>query len=154
MKENTCNYSDEWQPYINDYDKFEYDVKLFDGRVIENCYPNAREFNSISVEYDAIGFHESLVTEIRFSNNPKMWLNKNVSSIIQLESMEETNYDNLHLPSNPIMYSNPYRFLLPKSKLIKGTYVDVRTEPKEGRNRICKCGSGIKFKKCCLIKVK
>ena len=89
MKENTCNYSDHWQPYINDYDKFEYDVKLLDGIVIENCYPNARKFNSISDEHDAQGFHESLVAEIRFSNNPKMWLNKNISLITQYEREEE-----------------------------------------------------------------
>jgi hypothetical protein len=45
MKDNTCNYSDEWQPYISDYDKYEYDVKLKDGTIVENCYPNAGKFN-------------------------------------------------------------------------------------------------------------
>lgn len=28
----------------------------------------------------------------------------------------------------------------------------VRTEPKIGRNEPCKCGSGKKFKKCCIPK--
>jgi hypothetical protein len=45
--ENNSNYSDNWQPYINDYDKFEYDVKLNDGTIVENCYPNGGKFNSI-----------------------------------------------------------------------------------------------------------
>lgn len=34
--ENTCGYSDNWQPYIGDYDKFEYAVKLKSGEIIEN----------------------------------------------------------------------------------------------------------------------
>lgn len=29
---------------------------------------------------------------------------------------------------------------------------EVRTEPKVGRNQRCKCGSGLKFKNCCLKK--
>jgi uncharacterized protein YchJ len=31
-------------------------------------------------------------------------------------------------------------------------YVSCRTEPKIGRNNPCPCGSGVKYKKCCLNK--
>lgn len=30
-----------------------------------------------------------------------------------------------------------------------GPSVEVRTEPKIGRNQLCPCGSGVKYKKCC-----
>ena len=64
-EDNTCNYSTEWQPYTGDYDKFEYDIRLKDGRVRTNCYPNAGMFNSIdpSLKNGA----DKLVSEIRFT---------------------------------------------------------------------------------------
>jgi preprotein translocase subunit SecA len=37
---------------------------------------------------------------------------------------------------------------MPKSHL-RGTYKPIRTAPKVGRNDVCFCGSGLKFKKCC-----
>ena len=72
---NTCNYSHEWQPYINDYDKYEYDVRLNDGTIVENCYPNAGYFNSISDTHDGQKFSGKDVAEIRFSKNPKFGIN-------------------------------------------------------------------------------
>ena len=73
-KDNFCHYSTEWQPYIMDYDKFEYDIKLKDGSIYCNCYPNAQKFNSIDPKYKngASGqFHESLIAEIRFTPKDK-----------------------------------------------------------------------------------
>jgi uncharacterized protein YecA (UPF0149 family) len=35
-----------------------------------------------------------------------------------------------------------------------GESVAVRTEPKVSRNAPCTCGSGVKYKKCCLIRTK
>ena len=32
----------------------------------------------------------------------------------------------------------------------KGTLHEVRTSPKIGRNQLCSCGSGLKYKKCCI----
>ena len=69
-EDNSCNYSKEWQPYKMDYDKFEYDIKLKDGMIIQNCYPNAGWFNSIDPKYKngASGkFSEKDVAEIRFT---------------------------------------------------------------------------------------
>jgi preprotein translocase subunit SecA len=40
----------------------------------------------------------------------------------------------------------------PNGKKIRGTVVEVRTEPKIARNEMCPCGSGQKYKKCCLQK--
>ena len=37
----------------------------------------------------------------------------------------------------------------PKRK-VYGRLVDVRTDPKIGRNQLCPCGSLKKFKKCCM----
>lgn len=33
----------------------------------------------------------------------------------------------------------------------RGRYVNVRTDPKIGRNEPCTCGSGKKYKKCCAL---
>jgi len=49
-------------------------------------------------------------------------------------------------------FTNPYlpESFYQKKKLPKGKPVDVRIEPKIGRNDICpKCDSGLKYKKCC-----
>jgi uncharacterized protein YecA (UPF0149 family) len=147
---NNCNYSDEWQPYINDYDKFEYDVKLKDGTMVENCYPNGGKFNSMSDLHNNQMFDESEVAEIRFSQSPRMELNHKVSTAIIDEDYKRK------IKEKVFMYENPYKdhmmhpFYFPKSKPIKGTVVEVRTQPKIGRNEICpKCESGQKFKRCC-----
>lgn len=42
---------------------------------------------------------------------------------------------------------------LPDAQPLKyGTYQKIRTEPKIGRNEPCPCGSGKKYKKCCITK--
>lgn len=40
---------------------------------------------------------------------------------------------------------------MPKIKATRGKRVEVRTEPKIGRNEPCPCGSGKKYKKCCAL---
>ncbi|MCV6900937.1 hypothetical protein OE165_28290, partial [Escherichia coli] len=65
--ENPLGYSDEWQAYKDDYSNHEFDIKLHDGRVIENCYPNAGQFQPFSTNDS---YDEKDVAEIRFSNNP------------------------------------------------------------------------------------
>lgn len=89
MRKNNMGYSDDWQPYTGDYDKFEYDIKLIDGTVVENCYPNAGEFNSISDKHNNQSFKEELITNIRFSNAPRYGINSNVSKIPQYEWMDK-----------------------------------------------------------------
>jgi hypothetical protein len=152
---NTCNYSDEWQPYIGDYDKFEYDIKLKDGTIVENCYPNARKFNSISDEHDQQDFPESKVVEIRFSERPRFGLNAGVSSRPQYEWLERKRVET----EMTFEFRNPYGIPwmlavdmhLPRAKRGRGKVVAVRTEPKISRNDICpKCDSGKKYKHCCL----
>lgn len=76
MKENSCNYSDQWQSYVGDYDKFEYDIKLTDGTIVENCYPNADSFTPFDTNKS---YSARKVAEIRFSNKPKSYLNLHVS---------------------------------------------------------------------------
>jgi uncharacterized protein YecA (UPF0149 family) len=49
----------------------------------------------------------------------------------------------LHAPLRYERYYKPH----------KGTPVSVRTEPKIGRNQPCPCGSGRKFKKCCIKQI-
>lgn len=47
-------------------------------------------------------------------------------------------------------YPPKQTFYMPKIKRY-GKSVQVRTTDKIGRNQICSCGSGKKYKKCCLL---
>ena len=161
QKRNSMGYSDEWQPYQGDYDKFEYDVKLKDGTVVENCYPNAGKFNSISDEHNAEDFGEELVSEIRFSNAPRFGINKDVSDIPQYDwldkKLKENDWSDKNLKEDSkedFPFNNSYLDLdftrihpdfntYPKPSQYK------REAPKVHNNDLCACGSGKKFKKCC-----
>lgn len=143
---NTCNYSDNWQPYLGDYDKFEYDIILKDGTIVENCYPNGGMFNSMSDLHNNQYFDEKEVVEIRFSQNPKLELNTKYSNAVR--SSEQGKRIEEILRQNTFYLQNPYP--TPQTKALKGTVVEVRTQPKIGRNQICpQCDSGLKFKRCC-----
>jgi len=120
MKQNTCNYSDNWQPYIGDYDKFEYDIKLKDGTIVENCYPNARMFGSISDNHDQQQFDENEVVEIRFSQKPRFAINSGVSEVPQYEWLDkqiELRKQKEQFETPPILYTNPYAEL-PNANLV------------------------------------
>ncbi|HNG68562.1 MAG TPA: SEC-C metal-binding domain-containing protein [Saprospiraceae bacterium] len=165
--ENTCNYSDNWQPYIGDYDKFEYDIKLKDGTIVENCYPNAGKFNSISEQHDQQQFEEDQVLEIRFSNKPRYLIGNPFSSKVPdeeyVKSITNQIEETRESASKLQMYSGMFGgfmhglwlddadYLPPhkRARKIIGRHVPIRTEPKIGRNEPCPCGSGKKFKKCC-----
>jgi hypothetical protein len=164
--ENTCNYSDDWQPYIGDYDKFEYDVKLKNGTIVENCYPNAGKFNSISDEHNQMQFNETDVVEIRFSEKPRFALNCNVSERPQFEWLNRQRRD-LGVSSTPFydeelhfeyinyhnLISNYDPFIGHTPKWARGKVVkpvrDSKVDPKIQRNNPCPCGSEKKYKKCC-----
>lgn len=141
---NSCNYSDEWQPYIGDYNKHEYDIKLHDGTIVENCYPNGGNFNSISDEHDQQSFDESLVAEIRFSQSPRFGINDGVSSIPQYEWLDKQ--INKVPPIEPILIDSQQS---PRFPLWRNHTEPIRVV-KIGRNELCSCGSGKKSKKCCL----
>ena len=76
-------YSDYWEIYQGEYWKREYDIQLKDGTVVENCYPNGGEFNSISDLHDQQSFNEGNILKIRFSHKPRFGINEEVSSIPQ-----------------------------------------------------------------------
>lgn len=169
---NSCNYSDEWQAY-NGYDKYEYDVKLKDGTVVENCYPKCGEFNSFSDLHDGQRFDEGDVMEIRFSQNPIFYINDEVSNVtpdeeyirrVEISRQRRINrFSSMAIIAavmgDAVMNANQsvYEFAYVPNhsqgfaiKKQRGVVVDVRTEPKIGRNEICpKCDSGIKYKRCC-----
>jgi hypothetical protein len=158
--ENTCNYSDEWQPYIGDYDKYEYDIRLKDGTIVENCYPNAGKFNSISDEHNQMQFAEDDVSFIRFSEQPRFGLNQGVSRHPQHEWLDARRKD-VEKEEEVFSIDAGYRFKtdsdlpLPSKKDWHREVKPVRnskTDPKIQRNEPCPCGSGLKYKKCCQLK--
>lgn len=175
MKDNTCNYSDEWQPYIGDYDKYEYDVKLHDGRIIENTYPNAGKFHGLSDE-EREAIEDKDIAEIRFSQNPVYGINGEVSNVEQsnepkiavigsgevgrtalpehVEPKDLVMVDTETLPYYPFMQGiDKYVMHIPHDPKNRKAYpggVRIETvEPKIPRNQPCPCGSGKKYKKCC-----
>lgn len=177
MKDNTCNYSDEWQPYIGDYDKYEYDLRLKDGTIVENCYPNAGSFSSISDKHDQQEFNGEDVAEIRFSEKPRYGLNSGVSERPQYEwldaqskKMDDRRFATIGVRgfggvfakeameiSRVISDFGGYDYMLPQApKSIRNKVaIPVRnsnTDPKIGRNEPCPCKSGKKYKHCCISK--
>ena len=62
------------------------------------------------------------------------------------------------IKNDPIIYRNinRYREEFKYSNLTKkqkdANIQDIRRTPKTSRNAPCKCGSGIKYKKCCINK--
>lgn len=161
---NNCGYSDEWSPYNGDYDKFEYDIKLNDGTIVENCYPNARKFNSISDSHQDQSFSEEIVSEIRFSAKPRFGINEKVSNVYQYEWLNNQ-VPSVYQAATQQVYTihNPHRDLnqihyppLPKSERNKEVKPvrNSKTDPKIGRNEPCPCKSGSKYKNCCINKTK
>jgi hypothetical protein len=174
--ENLCNYSDNWQPYTGDYDKFEYDIKTAAGEVFENCYPNAGMFGKFGTD---MLIPEAEVVEIRFSEKPVTELNADVSPccipwILSDEGKAQNMYKvnepegSMHNPGQRLlglasmfsalapMYEMPAMPFddynsVPKKHFARGGKVEaIRTEPKTDRNAPCRCGSGKKYKKCCM----
>jgi hypothetical protein len=164
--ENTCKYSDNWQPYINDYDKFEYDIKLKNGVIIENCYPNAGKFNSISDEHNGQKFNSDLVSEIRFSQRPRLMLNSKVSTAEMTEEYKERikKYEEKYgleiieqgnkiyeIKNNDFNNYNNYNLT---KKQRQQEIIPIRNSnknPKIQNNELCPCNSGKKYKKCCKV---
>lgn len=177
MKDNENNYSDSWQPYTGDYDKFEYDIKLHDGTIIPHCYPNARKFNSFTLqtqtpesEVAEIKFSEKPVTELNWYVSPqcKEWLLSDEAKEQEMHAVQEEEKRKAQVGGRKMGMINSvlaaasafgnFEYLdygyFPKSnnKKLRGQVVGVRTEPKIRRNEKCPCGSGQKYKKCCINK--
>lgn len=156
---NTCGYSDNWQSYKNDYDKFEYDIKLLDGTIVYNTYPNSGRFNVLYGNKDE-SYPESQVLEIKFAERPNTDLNYEVSNV---KPIDDESYLFPFMQSHA--YINPYRDLdlelavetslnyglPPTPKRMKDAKPVAYQEASPiGRNDMCPCGSKLKYKKCCL----
>ncbi len=132
---NKQGYSDNWQPYTGDYDKFEYDVKLSDGTIITNCYPNACSFQSMYTYETA---HEDNVEFIRFSAEPRTWLNHSVSNN-KLNEQEE----DWALTFEELKYKEPLnKYLIWNFYQLRDEYHLIQTksciQPKSARDLIVK----------------
>lgn len=75
-----------WIKYSGNYEKQEYDVKLVDGSVIKNCWPNAGMFcplvhyekNNLTNYIDHIGMISGqYVVAIKSSDTNSFWLRIN-----------------------------------------------------------------------------
>lgn len=166
--ENTNNYSDDWQQYTGDYDKFEYDIILKDGTLVTNCFPNARKFLSFSEEHERQSFSEDLVDKIRFTQSPKIVLENDHSQAYQ-EFMNNLNLSGLDLityfesfktlkqiVNEDIMYDTNQHYWQDLSlppvhkKFYERGHTYIKPEVEINRNDICPCNSGKKYKKCCM----
>ena len=71
-------------------------------------------------------------------------INALLSMMVALEALGSDSTDTMTI-------TDPYSSLRSSPKRI-GKLVGARTEPKIQRNAPCPCGSGIKYKKCCITK--
>ena len=62
---------------------------------------------------------------------------------------DEQDDDIFDLEDDDDYLDDPYLPYFPLNSYVPETY--VRPEPKVGRNDPCPCGSGKKYKKCCLV---
>lgn len=159
--ENHCNYSDNWQPYIGDYDKFEYEVRHKDGTILDNCYPNAGMFQKFGTNEF---IDEKDVVEIRFSQSPQTYLNYDYSAARMAikeepeEVIPEDKEECFYCGSNDIFKyggkSEPICEGCADNGARYGIFGPhkpyVRETPKIGRNEKCPCESGKKYKNCCI----
>lgn len=76
-------YSDNWQKYKGEYEKYEYDIELNDGTIVPNCYPNGGVFDSINPHFNNREFDESVIRKIRYSQEPIHCINDKVSKVDQ-----------------------------------------------------------------------
>lgn len=87
-------------------------------------------------------------------------MRKNIAALLAMATLSDpTLHDNdlkliNHMPTYPDVDLSHLKENKPNrtSKIAKrrSISVEVRTEPKIGRNEPCPCGSGIKYKKCCI----
>lgn len=66
---------------------------------------------------------------------------------MQDEEMRKITDDEIKRVENKLSKKRPIL------RIIKGKVIPVRSGPKIGRNDPCVCGSGWKFKKCCMFKI-
>ena len=145
----------EWIPYI-DYEKSECDIKLKDGTIVYHCWPNAGKFNPLCSNMNVI--LEEEVVEIMYrsyylddackgncnGDNPERELEYVAKQASILDFIEPCDDSTSYIDWETFdgNWSNfPMREpILPF----------VREEPKVQRNEPCPCGSGKKYKKCCI----
>ena len=148
MKENIIY--DEWIPYV-EYEKGECDIKLKDGTIIYHCWPNAGKFNPLCSDMNEI--REEDVAEIMYR---KYYINDLCKSNCNGDGgKSEIEF----IENEPDSYSQEMinKFIDMNEHLLWSNFPMkerrppfVRVEPKIGRNEICSCGSGKKYKKCCI----
>lgn len=163
----------EWLPYT-EYEKAECDIKLKDGTIIYHLWPNAGNFNRLCGDRTANeSYPESDVVEIRYihyyqndlcngkCNAPRMKICVTGHGKAQLVSAIHHALENKSIPiTEPsIVRQNDYVYpyeMLPEVNNIKYMgrpaieLFPVRTDIKQQRNDLCLCGSGKKYKHCCL----
>lgn len=144
INDNTQNYSDDWQIYTGDYDKFEYDIITKEGKVYENCYPNAGKFTTMVGE--TVSIKEEDVVQIRFSNNPKMYLDNEFSRFKCKNPIDlQTSQDFVEFTDKEdFQVIKEFSNIFPE----RNNTTFKRVEPKIGRNDKCSCGSNKKYKNC------
>jgi hypothetical protein len=160
-EENTLGYSDEWQVYRG-YEKFEYDIQMKSGELIENCYPNDGIFCSLRTNDR---YREEYIDYIRFANNPLTIMNLDVS---EMKPQIDTT-PSFERRRNFLRFSNMMALASSISSAAH-VYIDEpylpghnrdnrnfrpkepRTLPKVGRNEPCNCGCGARKSKFCTQK--
>jgi hypothetical protein len=141
----------EWIPYT-DYEKAECDVKLKDGTIVYHCWPNAGKFNPLCSDMDEV--LEEDVAEIMYRKYYVQDLCKGNCNGDNPESEREQVFGMGNVMNDADSYldwkTHDNDFTWSNFPMRQPTLPFVRQEPKVQRNETCTCGSGKKYKKCCI----
>jgi len=148
---------DEWIPYDIEvgYEKNECDIKLKSGKIIKHLYPNAGRFHECCTD-EGYEYQEKDVAEVMYrqyymedicSKNGHNCNGREKKAKVSESALfhEVVTGEELLSKSYDEKYTNT-------SSLFKNRYTYIRDTPKINRNSLCPCGSGKKYKKCCINK--
>lgn len=138
----------EWIKYREGaYQKEECDIKLHDGSVILHLYPNAGKFNKMCGNQEKT-YTEEEVAEVRY---PEYYLKDLCKGNCNNDRDEIPNIGP-DLSPHYIQTFDDMNDMMGKYGIFPSVHVPqyIRESPKIQRNEPCPCGSGKKYKKCCM----
>jgi hypothetical protein len=148
LAKNSADKSEDWEYRLNSaalllhFPRPQYRLLLEDLAAQQSGW--GMHFDKQSIEQAYTGKY--LAPEWELLNNPLQFYEPDAITKRQIRWQEEDAKENQHLPSGDAEYpADPYDPYYSNEPYL-------RPEPKTGRNAPCPCGSGKKYKKCCLAK--
>lgn len=166
---------DKWLPFDGDYEKQECDIMLRNGIILKHFYPNAGKFGAmcdlVDTQYEKVPaqdvvkvmyrkyYLDDLCTKNNYCCNSKTDKDKAVavlgaagfSNLIE-EISEEDKIASPDAMTEDQFLDFKIDYMHPLGPGLREPRPPIVKEKRPGRNDPCDCGSGIKYKKCCINK--